>query len=247
MNNQEARFILGAYRPDGRDSVDPMFAEALAQAERDPDLGRWLERQRKFDQAFAAKLREVAPPPELRTAILAGGRVSQPRRRWWMNPAWLATAAAIAVIATVSISVIPSASDPSVSELAAFAMKDLAEAHAVHVGFPPEFAGLQARLGETNTPLSTAFTTAIDLDELRRKNCRSVRVAGREVFEICFQRDGTWYHLYAASRKDFAPGPVDAKALLASRGGYSATAWADSRHVYALVAHAGADALRRVI
>ena len=32
MNNQEARFILGAYRPDGRDASEPRFAEALAQA-----------------------------------------------------------------------------------------------------------------------------------------------------------------------------------------------------------------------
>ena len=33
MKNQEAKFILGAYRPDGRDAGDPAFTEALAQAE----------------------------------------------------------------------------------------------------------------------------------------------------------------------------------------------------------------------
>ena len=45
----------------------------------------------------------------------------------------------------------------------------------------------------------------------------------------------------------FAPGTVDPKALIASRGEYSATAWADSKYVYALVAHAGQEALRRLI
>ena len=49
MKNQEAKFILGAYRPDGQDAGDPVFAEALSQAERDPDLRTWFERGRKFD------------------------------------------------------------------------------------------------------------------------------------------------------------------------------------------------------
>ena len=44
MNNQEAKFILGAYRPGGRDAVDPMFSEALAQAGRDPELRAWFEK-----------------------------------------------------------------------------------------------------------------------------------------------------------------------------------------------------------
>jgi hypothetical protein len=31
------------------------------------------------------------------------------------------------------------------------------------------------------------------------------------------------------------------------RGQYASTVWADANHVYALVTHAGAEALRRVI
>ena len=244
MNNQEARFILGAYRPDGRDAGDPMFAEALAQAERDPDLRAWLEKQRNFDTAFSNKVRDVAPPSELREAILAGVRASQPRRRWWTNPPWLAAAAAIVIIATVSISVTPFRAGPPVSELTAFALNDLAEAHNQHVGHPLPLAGVQARLADARQPLTGDL--GIDLDDLRRKSCRSVRVAGREVFEICFQREGTWYHLYAAGRKDFASDTADAKSLIASRGEYASTAWADSKNVYALVTHAGQDALRRL-
>jgi hypothetical protein len=244
MNIQEAKFILGAYRPNGRDAADPMFAEALGQAERDPELRAWLERERKFDTAFAGRLRDIAPPAELRAAILAGARASRPRRRWWTHPLWLA-AAAIAIIAAVSIDIVPSA-EPKVSELAAFALSDLVEAHDEHVGYPPELASLQDRLGAVQLPLTAEPGIGIDLDELRRLNCRSVRIAGREVFEICFVRDGTWYHLYVARRNDFAPGPVDPNLLIQSRGEYVATAWADARNVYALVTH-GQEALRQVI
>ena len=65
--------------------------------------------------------------------------------------------------------------------------------------------------------------------------------------ELCFQRDGTWFHLYAARRKDFATDEADPHALITSRGGYASTAWADANMVYALVAHTGAEVLRRVI
>jgi hypothetical protein len=245
MNNQEARFILEAYRPDGRDASEPMFTEALAQAERDPELRAWFDRQRKFDATVAAKLREFAPPAELRGAILAGVRASQPRPHWWTNPRWLAVAAAIAVLAAVSVTLTRSRHTHAASELAAFAINDLANAHDQHVGQPPSLAGVQAQLADAQLPLTAAL--GLDLDELRRKNCRSVSVGGREVFEICFKRDGAWYHLYAARRVDFPTGVVDAKSMLTSRGEYASTAWADSKNVYALVTKAGPAALRRLI
>src|SRR5688572_8948158 len=103
MNNQEAKFMLGAYRPDGQDAGDPMFAEALGQVERDPELRTWFERERKFDTHVSEKLRALAPPPELRAAILAGARASRPRLRWWANPLWVAAAAAVVMITTVSV------------------------------------------------------------------------------------------------------------------------------------------------
>jgi hypothetical protein len=245
MNNQEARFILGAYRPDGRDASEPRFAEALAQAERDPELRAWFEKQRKFDASFSARLREIAPPAELREAILAGVRASQPRRRFWSNPGWLAAAAAVAVIATVSITTTRSQGRQSASDLAAFALSDLANAHDEHVGEPPGLTGLQEQLVQARLPMTSSL--GIDLEELRRKGCRSVKVAGREVFEICFFRDGAWYHLYAARRTDFPSGVADPKSLIALRGEYASTAWADSKNVYALVTSAGQAALRRVI
>lgn len=245
MNNQEARFILGAYRPDGRDAGDPTFADALAQAGRDPELRTWLERQRKFDTACTEKLGEVPPPAGLREAILAGARVSQPRRRWWANPVWLSTAATIALIAAVSITIGPSAGSPPVSDLATFALTDITDAHEEHVGFPPTLADLQARLGAAEAPLPTVLSE-IDLNELRGRNCRRLLIAGREIFEICFLYDGTWYHLYAGRREDFGPGAVDPRSMITAQGEYAATAWADSKHAYALVTD-DEEALRRLI
>lgn len=71
MDKQRARFILSCYRPDGADAADADFAAALALAAQDRGLGEWLARERERDAGFAAALREVAIPGDLRDAILA--------------------------------------------------------------------------------------------------------------------------------------------------------------------------------
>lgn len=243
MNNDEAKFILSAFRADGRDAAAPQMAEALAQAERDPELRRWLEHQRAFDRVVAGKLAAVAPPAGLREAILAGGRASQPRRAAWRNPAWLAAAAVIALLALVGVQGLRSPAPGALAELAEFAAKDLADDHASHDGHPTGLGEVQASLAAASGSLAQAGF-ALDLDELRRQRCRAVKVGGREVFEVCFNRDGAWYHLYVARRGDLAPG---ADLATAEQGAYAAAAWADAKHIYALVGQGGAAALKRLI
>ncbi|MBL9202960.1 MAG: hypothetical protein JNL39_20785 [Opitutaceae bacterium] len=242
MNNEEAKFILSAYRPDGRDASDPRFAEALAQAARDPELRRWLEGQRAFDRAVAARIADLAPPAGLREAILAGARASQPRRAWWAQPGWIAAAAAVVLLAAAGLRwAVPA--EESLAGFAAFAAADSSDEHDRHDGFPAGLGEVQARLASQTAPFGQ--TMPVSLEDLRRSRCRTLRVAGRDVFELCFNRDGTWYHLYVGERGKIPPGAGGP--ALASKDGYSAAAWTDARHVYALVAHAEPAALRRLI
>ncbi|MEO6246057.1 MAG: hypothetical protein ABIQ12_11555 [Opitutaceae bacterium] len=246
MNNQEARFFLGAYRPNGSDAGDPAFGEALLQVERDPELRQWLDRQRSFDAVVADRLQAIMPPPDLKQAILAGGRASRPQRSRWFSPAWLAAAAAITMIATVGAIFFSGRQGSPLSGFAAAALAELSSAHKDHKGAPAELAGLQARLAGARLPLLA--DAGIDLGELSRGRCRTVSLGGRQVFEICFQRDGAWFHLYAARRDDASSGAtVGGKTAFASVGGTAAAAWMDANNVYALVTEAGEVALRRLI
>lgn len=104
MNNDEAKFILRAYRPDGQDAADPQFAEALEQARRDPGLARWLAEETGLDAAIAKKMNSLPVPADLKASILAGRKIVPLRLvPWWrrsLHPA--ATAAALAAtLATI--------------------------------------------------------------------------------------------------------------------------------------------------
>ena len=78
MTNEEAKFMLNGYRPNGADADNEAFAESLAQADRDPALRKWFDREQAFDRIVADKLRTVSAPEGLRESILAGRR----RRPW---------------------------------------------------------------------------------------------------------------------------------------------------------------------
>ncbi len=249
MNNQEAKFLLAGYRPDGRDAADPVFADSLAQVARDPSLRTWLERQQAFDAAVTSKLNAVQPPAGLREAILTGARASRPRRRWWVNPVWLAAAAAIAVLLSVTVRVrYLRSSAPGAGDFASFAMNDVANAGDQHTPQLRELAGLQERFANAALPLPTH--TQLDGDELRRLGCRKVSFAGRETFEVCFYRGGYLYHLYATAVEGLAPGAAnaaDARSRIASSGHFNATAWKDAKFAYALVTYDGPEALRQLL
>jgi hypothetical protein len=70
MDKEQARFILRSFRPDGTDADNRDFAEALAMAARDRELGEWLAAERAFDASFAVALSSIELPQSLRDDIL---------------------------------------------------------------------------------------------------------------------------------------------------------------------------------
>lgn len=244
MNSHDAKFLLRACRPDGRDAADPMFSEALAEAERNPHLRAWWEQERAVDVAMAAKLQEIAPPPDLKKAILAGARVSRPRPEKWWTPTWIAAAAGLAVLFTVVALWRESGVRPLAAEFARFAQLDLVAAHDGHVGEPPGLAEVQSGLARLPAPLRS--TLQLNPQELQQKRCRTVRLGGQEVFEICFQREGVWYHLYAMSAEALTPAERG-RLHVRSDAGVTAAVWTNAGMAYALVSRAAPDAVRRLL
>jgi len=241
MKSDEAKFILSAFRPDGSDSGNPAFADALRMAASDPMLGSWFERSRAHDAAVAGKLREIAPPAGLREAILAGARVSGPRRGEGIGRAWIAGLAAAAVLAIVIVSMTePVRPEASGADFAGFAINDMLTAK--HGGSGEPAGALVAALQTSGSRMPGA--DGIDFDRLKETGCRTLRFAGRDVIEVCFARDGTQFHLYVSRRQ----GDTEARgpSFIAQAAG-AAAVWSDRTFEYALASTAGTEAIRRLL
>jgi hypothetical protein len=223
MKNEEAKFILGAYRPNGSDAGDETLSEALRQAQTDPELREWFGRTQAFDSAVAAKLAGLNPPPGLRESILAGSRVSGARRTGWWSATRITAVAAAVVIIMASLALWPGHAVAAGDSLAEFALNDVARGD--HNGHGKGVAALQVALSDRTKHLSRGLS--LDFAGLRTTGCRTVSVAGAEVFEVCFNRDGSWYHLYVTKdRASWSNSPREP--VMAQKGKRSCASWTDT-------------------
>lgn len=245
MTNEQAKFVLRAYRSGGQDSGDPAFAEALAQASRDPGLRTWFEKEQAFDATIGKKLGAIPPPAGLRESILAGVKASRPVPRLQRFSTWAAMAASVAMAFGLFWAVPRTASAAtSVDELARFALRELSLPGHPRGQPLAELGAFGAWLGDAANRLGGRLP--VNLSELRSNNCRVVTVAGREVFEICFRRD-VWYHLYIARRADFGCQEAEYAPMYREQGELASCTWVDDDHVYVLVSRAGLDAVKRAL
>lgn len=244
MSNTEAKFILGAYRANGADAADATFGAALEQAKSDPALGAWFARAQAHDAAMAAKLREIAPPSGLREAILAGAQASRAPKTVARFPTmWFALAASVAVLLAAAVALWPQRAAAETTQFAAFAMDDTA--HGKHGGHGEETGALQAMLSAPSTHLGAGLP--VDFTGLRATGCRTLSFAGHDVLEVCFQRNGAWFHCYIANGSDFPAVATGAPAVMKVEGHFASASWSDAAHHYVVVSDAGADAVRQLL
>ena len=244
MTNNEAKFLLGAYRANGRDADNALFGEALKQAKADPALGSWFARAQAHDAAVAARLQEVAPPAGLREAILAGARASRaPVSRRSFPTLWLALAASIAVLLTATVALWPNRAAAETARFTAFAIDDTA--HGKHGGHGEAMGALQLMLSQPTTHVSAGLP--VDFAALRATGCRTLSFAGHDVLEVCFNRDGQWFHCYIASRADFPGLSAKAGAEFVQQAQLASASWSDATYHFVVVSEAGLDAVKRLL
>lgn len=246
MTNEEAKFILNAYRANGADAGDPAFAAALAQARLDPELGAWLGRLQAFDRAVARKLAEVAPPPDLRGAILAGAKVSADGRSvaWWRRSPVLAMAASVALLFAVGLSALWTTNRASASST----LPEFAADYVAGGFFLSEHSAnvdeLKAWLARQSAPLPTELPAGFR--QLRGLGCKTIEYRGKNISLMCFGH-GKEYHLFVANRADFPDlAGIDAPQFMNHKG-LAAASWSDAQHHYVVVTDDTMKALRECL
>ncbi len=246
MNNDEAKFLLTAYRPGGRDANDPAMTEALAQARQDPALQEWLTRAQAHDAVVAGKLGEITPPPGLRDAILAGARLGSrtqaPRRRaWWRQPVWLAAAAALALLLSVGAWKLRPAKGTTLDE---FAVNYVARGFMLEKR-GADVAALKSWLQEQGGPVPISLPARFA--ELRGLGCRTLQYQGKDISLVCFEREGREFHVFVARREDFPDRPLEVAPRLRGANRLVAAAWSDTRNHYVLVSDATLPDVRKLL
>jgi hypothetical protein len=244
MTNDEAKFLLNAYRPGGADATDPSLAAALTQARNDPALAEWFAREQAHATAVARKLGELRPPPGLREAILAGGRATEratPRASRRPMATWLAIAASVALMLGVGAALWPTRGIAN-DDLTAFALEDVR--HGRHGGHGEPAHVLQTELGDTNTHLATGLP--LDFAALENSGCRTLTVAGHDVLEVCFLRGGVEYHCYICRAGDVHALSAGATSFV-QQAGLAAAAWSKGAYHFVVVTDAGLDAVKRLL
>lgn len=243
MTNDEARFFLRSFRADGSDAGDPVFADALSRADRDPAVRAWFERERSLDRAITERLHAAAHPSLSPADIIAGIQRRRQRQSYGRAAGWLA-AAAVAVLLAVSFTLRSFSAQPDVHQLVRFALTDVNLSRSTHRGTPTPVGPYDVFPGPGG--LRAAATEMPGIAALQAANCRTLSVGGREVLEFCFGPNHA-FHLYIAPRTTFDTDGSELAPLFTEQGPLAAAAWADDRHVYTVVTNTGAAALRALL
>jgi hypothetical protein len=247
MTNEDASFLLGAFRPDGADSCDPEFSEALAQAAGDPALTRWFQDQRQFDSAIAARLQALPVPADLRSRILTGGRVSRPAR--WILPRRLwAIAAMLTLFAVLGrwFSVDAGRVTDQWQDQALATLAGLVSGQQAFDARSPNVAELQQWLRANGSPVTGALPAS--LDRLASLGCKTISWHGHPISIICFHGPGgEMVHLAMTARSSLANPPPEAHPLYEDRAGWHIASWTQGDMAMMLITKGPQSQLRTLL
>ena len=246
MNNQEAQFILNAYRPNGQDAADPQLAEALAQARHDPVLHRWFDDCLAFDNAITEKLCSVEVSAGLRESILAGGKVSRPSG--WKRPLHkLAIAAAILLFAIAGF-VMREISKPRLAGWQTEALdvvSSLVKGKSRFDFQSHNSAELVAWLADNRAITATKIPPR--LLGLQSLGCKTFSWNGTDVSVLCFVSDGREVHLVMTKASAAANRALKSEPQMVQRGDWATATWRSGEMVYMLALQGSHDQLRSYI
>jgi hypothetical protein len=247
MDNEHARLILSAYRPDGSDASDPAFAEALAQAQRDPELGAWLAVSRAEDARMQDALRAVLPPAGFKEQLLLASKVSampEARRRL---PAWWSVAAVAALLLVAGWMGRDLLRPRAALTVHAITMElgRLQRENAISLGVLTTDRGRALEWLRTHDGTHD-FHMPRGLETLPGIGCQVLDIRGQKVTLMCFLTpDQDEVHLVVADRSRFKDAPDVGCVVYLQDGDFAFAAWSDATRTYMVTARGSTEKLKR--
>jgi len=248
MNSRQAREILMRYRPGVADDSDPELAQALEQAARDPELGRWFEHHRAFQNAVRDRFTQLSPPAGLKDKILAQYRPAEVVV-WWQRPDFrtLAAAAAAAIVLLVGLAVFRDRPREDQSFLA-FRNRIVRNAQR---GYAMDIT--TTNLDEIRRYLaaheaSADYVLPGPLQQLPGDGGAVVRWQNRKVSMVCFDSGNhNDLYLFVARRSDLPDAPAAPEPEFSRIGKLTTASWSTGDKVYVLAGKGDEQFLRRYL
>jgi len=247
LNNERARTILSAYRLDGADAAEPVFTDALAQLQRDPELARWFAEECALDDRMHAALRSIRPPANLRDAILLTAKISgMPARRvWWANPAWFTAAAASFLFASLCFFFLHPRSERMTIAEVTFEMAQMQREERISLGTMTSDPEATHRwLKEHGGPAE--FAVPAGLARQTSLGCQVLEIKGNMVSLVCYEiGSGKVVHLLVLDRRRLTDPPAVGKPMFLQAGELAFATWSEGNRTYVIVGQGPAESLRQ--
>jgi hypothetical protein len=233
MNNDEARILLQAYRPGEDDREDPVFREALEQAEVNREMACWFSREQDFDSRIRAKFtRAISPPAHLRPMLLAS-RKAAPKVAWWRTPmVRFAAAACFAILLAGSSIWMRRGRSLDFANyrqaMSALALKRLNPPELVSHNIADVKHWLALLDSKQELTIPKAPNGKPDL------NCRTLEWKGKQIVFICFETENKVVHLLVTDRAALKDPPSDALHFY-KEGALATLSWSHKNKTYLAV------------
>ena len=197
MDNQTAKHILSAYRPNGADASDPRFSKALSQTRADPNLETWFHEEIKADMERSRIFRSIKGPENGKREILAtisfnreqtSSKTKTSISKWWR----VLSAAALITISTMLWLALPESFEAeSIEELVSFAQSALPLDQSTS-----DVSVLRTYLANHGAPSPENLPQSI-IEAARLAGCKIFTDRdGHKVSLICFEKDDQLVHLF---------------------------------------------------
>jgi anti-sigma factor RsiW len=254
MNRDDAKLILQAYRPGGRDAGDPYFAEALALAQRDAELAAWFAEQQKFDAQISSGLQQVRVPSRLKAEILALGKKEEsPGPAWWQNLfSWqspVAWATAVVLVVVLSLALFrakPAEANGFADYSAQMVNTAVNDKHHVDIeanSMKQAVAWLAGHQGENNLVLPTTLKGDDGL-----MGCRVLDWHGQKVSMLCYSIEGMRHvDVFVTGADIFPDAPPQDSPQFAVRDGLPTASWTHDGKVYLAISHGDDTILKSLL
>ncbi|MCC5790270.1 MAG: hypothetical protein JJT75_11590 [Opitutales bacterium] len=244
MNKQLVKETLSAFRHGLDDPEDPVFQEALAEVEKDPELQKWQQQAILEDQALRRAFNRSPAPKDLPEKIYAQHQsakiLSFPSHKQTFS------AVAVAVILVAALFIFIKVDGPASSLTAEeFVSSTFALESGGHTDLDFISSDLDEKirwLADSNAPtgweLPESFQVAV------ASGCSKVHIKNHPVSMVCYRLpEGPMAHIYVIKRDALSQATPPGEVHYDQSGDFSSARWCDGKFYYIAIAQAPRESL----